>query len=431
MTCPSVATMLIVMANAPTNRPHVGRCPQRRNFRIFLASQVASQSGTWLQFVSLAWLAAELTGSGIALGWIAAATFGPLLVLGPLTGTLTDRVDKHRLLIATQLLVVGQAGVLGAVILTDATSVASLYGLALAFGLLHAVENPLRRAFLAELVDKDRIPRAVSINAAITAAGRVLGPVSAGALIASAGIGWCFIATAVSYVIALSVLLLVRRGALRITEVVREPGAVRAGLRYAWHVPELRIALMLTAAVATFGFNHPVLIPLLAEQTFVGGVGAYTLLYTAIGFGSVVGALSVARRDQIDLRFLVVAVTAFALANGLIALSPNLALAVIACAVTGATASLFVTAATSLLQQRCAPAMRGRVMALSAMVLLGGLPIGGPIVGWISDVAGPRAGVTVGSLTALLAAALVVRYLPRGQRFGPDRLEESSLIRAS
>jgi MFS family permease len=413
--------MLIGMAKTPTER----------NFRAFLTSQAVSQSGTWLQFVSLAWLTAELTGSGAALGWIAAATFGPLLVLGPLTGALADRVDKHRLLVGTQLLVVAQAVAFGAVILTGTTDMAFLYGLALAFGLLHAVENPVRRAFLAELVDQDRIARAVSINGAITSAGRVVGPVLAGALIASVGIGWCFIATAVSYMVALSALLRIHRSALRLTETVREKRAARAGLRYAWSVPELRIALMLTAVVATLGFNHQVLIPLLAEQTFGGDVGAYTLLYTAIGVGSVVGALLVARRDEIELRFLVFAVIAFAAANAMIALSPNLPLAVIACALTGATASLFVTAAIALLQQRCTPAMRGRVMALSAMVVLGGLPIGGPIIGWICDLAGPRVGVTVGSLTALLAAAAVVHQIPHGRRFGPDRLEESSLIGAS
>ncbi|RDH74507.1 MFS transporter [Mycolicibacterium moriokaense] len=411
--------------------PHARDMPsQRRNLRLFLGSQAASQSGTWLQFVALAWLAAELTGSGVALGWITVATFGPLLVLGPLTGAVADRMDKHRLLIGTQALVVGQAVALGAVILTGAPSMALVYGLATAFGLLHAVENPVRRALLAEVVDANAIPRAVSFNGSITAAGRIVGPVAAGALIASAGIGWCFIAVAVSYVVALSALLLIQRNALHMTVAVREPGAVRAGLRYAWSVPDLRVALMLTAVVATFGFNHQVLIPLLAEHTFGGGVGAYTLLYVAIGVGSVFGALTVARCDKIDVRFLAGAVVAFAVANGLIALAPNLTVAVIACAATGAAGSLLITAAIALLQQRCAPAMRCRVMALSAMVIVGGLPIGGPIVGVVADVAGPRAGVAVGSVAAVAAAALVARHLPQ-RGTGTGRVEESSLTYAS
>lgn len=392
------------------------------NFRVFLAGQALSQSGAWLQLVSLAWLVVETTGSGAALGWLAAVTFGPLLVLGPLAGAFADRVDKHHLLIATQLLLVGQSAVLGAAILAGATGVAVLYGMALVIGLLHAVENPCRRAFLAETVGQERISRAVGLNGAVTAAGRVLGPISAGALIAWAEIGWSFIATAFAYAAAVSALLLIRRSALHVGEPARERGAVRAGLRYVWSVSELRLALVLTAVVATFGFNHQVLIPLLAERTFAGGAGAYTLLYTALGVGSVVGALCVTHRDGVDLRFLAVTVTAFAVANGLLALSPNLALAVPACAVTGVAASLFLTGALALLQRRCASAMRGRVMALSAMVVLGGLPVGGPIVGSICDVAGPRAGVAVGSLAALLATAFVLRRI---------RVEESSLIRAS
>jgi MFS family permease len=404
--------MLPRMATAPTDRRQALRPLQIRNLRLYLGGQVAAQSGTWLQFVALAWLAGELTGSGAAMGWVTVATFGPLLLLGPCTGALADRVDKHRLLIATQVLVAGQAAALGAVALAGVDSVAAVYGLTLGYGLLNAVETPARRAFVAELVDEDRIPNAVSLNSAITAAGRVLGPLCAGALIASVGIGWCFIANAVSYLIALTGMLLMRRSELHITEAAREVGAVRAGFRHAWSVPELRIALLLTGVVATFGFNHQVLIPLLADQTFHGGVGAYTLLYTAMMVGSVFGALAVARRREIDARFLVGAVLAFAVANALVALSPNLALAAVASVGAGATALLFVTASTALLQQRCAPAMRGRVMALSAMVLLGGLPIGGPIVGWVADLAGPRIGVAVGSVAALLAGAVALRHVP-------------------
>ncbi len=383
-----------------------------RNFRLFLASQVASQSGTWLQFVALAWLVSELTVGGAALGWLAVATFGPLLVLGPWTGALADRVDKYRLLIATQILVVGQAAALGAVVLAGVGTMAFIYGLTLVYGVLHAVENPVRRAFVAELVGEDGIARAVSLNSGITAVGRVLGPLAAGVLIASTGIGWCFVVNAVSHVVTLAFVLLIRRDALQVTEAAQEPHAVRAGFRYAWRVPELRIALLLTGVVATFGFNHQVLVPLLAHQTFDGGVAVYVLLYTAISVGSVIGALAVARLREIDLRLLIGAIIAFALANGLIAVSPSVVLAAIAGLAAGATALFFVTASTALLQQRCAPEMRGRVMALAAMVLLGGLPIGAPIIGWIADLGGPRTAVAVGSFAALLAAGMVLRYLP-------------------
>lgn len=399
--------------------PVAARCPQRRNFAIFLAGQVASQSAVWLQIASLAWIAVVLTGSGTAVGWILAAAFGPLLVLGPLTGALVDRVGKHRLLIATQFLVVCQAVTFGSVVLTDSITMVSLYGLTLVFGLLHCVENPLRRAFLAEIVAEERISRAVGFNSAITSAGRVLGPASAGGLIVSAGIGWCFVVAAAGHLLALGLLLLIRRSALILGEASKEPRPVRAGLCYAWNTTELRITLILTAALAVFGFNHQVLIPSLAEQSFGGGVGAYTLMLTAVGVGSIAGALLVARRRDVDVAFLLRAAMVFATANAAVALAPNLAAAVPACAVAGAAASHYVTAASALLQRRCSPAMRGRVTAMSAMVVLGGLPIGGPIIGWVCDHAGPRAGLAVGSGAAVLATALIGGRLSQGRRAHP------------
>lgn len=390
------------------------------NFRLFLASQVASQSGTWLQFVAVAWLAAENTGSGTALGWVAVATFGPL-VLGPWTGALADRLDKHRLLMTTQLPMAAQAVALGALVLAGFTGMTVIYALTLIYGVVNAVESPVRRAIVAELVDQQSIPRAVSLTNVITAMARVLGPLCAGALIATADVGWCFIANAGCYLVALIVLLPITRSALRITEPQRQSGAVRAGLRYAWRTPELRIALILTGVVSTFGFNHQVLIPLLAAKTFHGGAGTYTLLYTALSVGSVVGALTVARRREIALPVLIWAVVAFAAANGLLAVSPTLAVAAGASFAAGATALLFITASVTLLQQRCAPEMRGRVMALFAMVVVGGIPVGAPIVGAIAEFAGPRGAVAAGSVAALAAAACVARHLKSRNRIGAIR----------
>ncbi len=412
---PSPLPMLFLMTHltASTTSADPRHDPARRkigNLRLFLCAQLLSHCGTWTQFVALGWLAVDVSGSGAGLGWITAAAFGPLLVLGPWTGALADRVDKHRLLITSQILIAVQAVALGSVVLAGRTTVSMMYGLTLVFGLIHAVETPARRAFVAELVDEDRIHNAVGHISAITAIGRVIGSLCAGGLIASAGIGWCFIATSAAYVIAFGALLPVRRDALNIARAEAEPGAVRAGLRYAWNVPELRLTLVMTGLLAMFGFNHQVLIPALVDQAFHGDVGAYTLLYSLIGVGSVIGALSVARRREVDLRFLAGAGVAFSGANALLGLSPSVAVAAVAAVATGTAASLFVTGASALLQRRCAPTMRGRVMALAAMVVTGGLPVGGPIVGMIVDHAGPRAGIMVGSAAALLVAAIVVRH---------------------
>lgn len=153
---------------------------QRSNFRLFLASQVAAQAGTWLQFVAVAWLAGQSTGSGTALGWVAAATFGPLLLLGPWAGALADRLDKRRLLIATQLLMAVQAVGLGAAVLTGWADMPVIYALTLLYGVINAGEAPVRRALVAELVEQEAIARAVSLTNVVAALGRVLGPLAAG-----------------------------------------------------------------------------------------------------------------------------------------------------------------------------------------------------------------------------------------------------------
>jgi MFS family permease len=391
------------------------------NFRLFLVNQVASQLGTWLQFVAVAWLVSEQAGTGAALGWIAVLTFGPLLVLGPWMGALADRVDKHYLLIVTQVLMVIQAATLGVLLLMDHAGISAIYGLTLIYGLIHAAEAPVRRAFVAELVDQQYIPRAVSLSNVIAALGRVLGPLCASALITTVGIGWCFVATAVSYLVAVAVLKSIVRSALCPADAITQPGTVRAGFHYAWKSPELRIALILTGAVAMFGFNHQVLVPLLATRTFHGGAGEYTMLYCAISLGSVLGAVAVARREYISPRFLIWATFSFAFTNAVLAVAPNVWLGLVGCFATGATALVFITASVALLQQRCAPDMRGRVMAFYAMVLLGGVPIGAPIVGALADFAGPRAAVAVGSVVAVVAAGFALRQLSyaRGSRDFP------------
>lgn len=395
---------------------HVSGALRVPNFRIYLAGQVVSQTGTWSQLVALGWLGFELTGSGTALGWIVAATFGPLLLLGPWTGALADRVDKHRLLTVTQLMAAIPAAALGLLVLTESITVLLLYVTVLACGVVYAVENPVRNAFVSELVEHRLIPPAVSLTSAVGAAGRVLGPLGAGVLLATTDIAWCFLANAASYLLALAGLLLMRREKLHPVPGGATNTSVAAGLRYAWRVPELRTALMLTAVVATFGFNHQVLVPLLAHHTFAGGAGTYTLLYSAMSVGSVLGAVVAARRQVVDIRFLGRATVGFGFVTGLVAVAPTLPLALVASAASGAAGLLFVATAIALLQQRSDPAMRGRVMALAAMVIVGGLPVGGPIVGWVAELIGPRGGLALGAVTAFAAGAVVL------SRLSPSRL---------
>ncbi len=376
-----------------------------KNLRTFLAGQAVFQSGTWLQLVAQTWLVLELSGSGTALGWLATATFGPIVVLGAWTGALADHFDRRRLLLVTHGVAAGQAAVLGVLVLSGTVSLAALYALALVHGLLYAVENPTRRAFVAEVVERDRVIRATSLASAVSAGAQVIGPALSGLVIMSAGVGWSFVANAVASAVGLVVLTRVRRVTPQATDRTgRWRGQAGAGLRYVWGQPELRTTMLLTAAITTFGFNHHVVIPVLARRTFGGGAGVYTLLASAMAAGAVVGALAGARRTSFDLRSLRRGALAFAVAMTAASLAPTVLIGVLAAAVCGATGLWFICGATSLLQLRVVDAMRGRVMALSAVVMLGAGPIGGPIIGWISESVGPRWGLAAGAAAALVAS---------------------------
>lgn len=394
-----------------------------RNFRLFLAGQGVSQAGSWLQLVALGWLAFDLSGSGTAIGWVIAASYGPVLVLSPWAGALADRRDKRRLLGCVQTLIAGQAATLAILVLTGSVTVTLLMLLALGHGLLHAVENPTRRALVAETVSALDVVNATSLTSTGTAAARVIGPLGAGGLVLGPGIGWCFavnVACTAAGVVGLAAMR--SRGLHGVGPAATGSDPVRAGLRYARESPELRATLLLTAVVCTLGLNHHVVIPVMAERTFAGGAGTYTLLYTAMSVGAVAGGIAVARRADAELRFLGRAALGFGVALALVAIAPTVAVAVPAAVLAGAAGSQFVCGSTAVLQTRCAPTMRGRILALSAVVLVGSTAVGGPIIGWLAEHLGPRWGLGVGAAAALIAGAVVRR--PALRRMPVPTLQE-------
>lgn len=392
---------------AATSAPGLpARARRGDGLRLFLAGQALFQSGAWLQLVAQTWLALELSGDSTTLGWLAVATYGPMLALGPWTGAMADRFDRRRLLLVVHALAGVQAAVLATLALSGTIGLASIYALALAHGLLYAVEHPARRAFAAEIVAPPAVIRATSLTSAVSAGAKVAGPAGAGAVILQFGIGWCFAINAVACLIALAVLSRVRRYGLApapATAPTPWRGQAVAGLRYAWRDRELRATLVLTAAVTTLGFNHHIVIPVLAREAFDGGAGTYTVLASAMAAGALVGAVVAGRRTSVEMPSLRRGALAFGAAMTTAALSPNLAMAVVMATAAGATGLWFVCASTSLLQVRTDPAMRGRVMALATVVVLGSAPIGGPIVGWVCEQLGPRWGLVVGGAAALAA----------------------------
>ncbi len=381
------------------------RSLRHRNFRLFLTGQLISQTGTWLSMVTQTLLVLSLTRSGIALGLLTAFQFGPVLLLGAWAGAIADRSDKRTLLMTVQALAMAQSLVLGVVVLTGLASVPVIFALAAVQGVLTAFDNPARRSFVVEMVPTVDLANAVSLNSAIMTGSRVVGPAAAGGLVLWVGYGWPFIIDAVSYVAVLAGLFLMRPAELnRSAPMVKAKGQVRDGLRYIRSQRELFVPLVMMAIIGTFAFNFSVTVPLLVDGPLGGGTTTFTLLFSVLSIGSVVGALLTARRTVVTSRHLVVAAGGFGVAMLLLAAAPNLGLAFPAAILLGFGSIAFMTSCTAIVQLLAGPEYRGRVLAIQGMVFLGSTPIGGPLVGWISDVAGPRAGVAVGGIACLVAA---------------------------
>lgn len=377
-----------------------------RNFRLFFAGQIVSQTGTWLGMVAQTLLVLHLTDSGVALGLLAAAQFGPVLLLGAWAGVVADRSDKRRLLLIVQSLAMVQSFAMASLAFMGSPPLGAIYAVALAGGVLTAFDNPTRRSFVAEMVAREEITNAVSLNSALMTGSRVLGPALAGLLVSTVGFGWTFVIDGVSYVAVLVGLAMMRTTELHPSPALeRARGQVREGLRYARSVPQLWMPLVMMAIIGTLAFNFQVVVPLFVIQDLGGTDQTFTLLFSVLSLGSFVGALLVARRTGSSVRRVGMTALAFGVSMAMLAVAPNQAVAFLVGPLIGVASIAFMTSSTSLVQTESAPEMRGRVLALQAMVFLGSTPIGGPIVGWIAEHLGARYALGVGAVACLLAGA--------------------------
>jgi MFS family permease len=383
-----------------------------RNFRLFFIGQVISQSGSWMTMVAQTLLILDMTGSGVLLGLLAAAQFGPVLILGAWAGAVADRSDKHRLLTFTQSAAMVQSLTLGAVVLAGLESVPIVFALAGVQGIVTAFDNPARRSFVVEMVPRENVANAVSLNSTLMTMARMIGPALAGVLIVTVGYAWCFLIDGASYLVVLAALRRMRPAEFfSETPTPRSPGQVREGLRYVASNSEQLVPLVMMAIVGTFAFNFAVTTPLLVTGPLGGSNQAYTLLISTMSLGSVVGAIATARRRAIPFSHLIWSAVAFGVAMLALALSPALWLAFPIIFLVGLGSIAFMTTSTAMMQLQSEPRYRGRVLALQAMVFLGTTPIGSPLVGWMSDRFGARTAIAFGAVACFVAAWFGARRL--------------------
>jgi MFS family permease len=397
-----------------------------RNYRLYASGQLISLTGTWMQRVAQDWLVLELTNSGTALGVVTALQFGPSLLLGPWGGVLADRLDKRKMLLATQSAMALVALVLGLLDVAGIVQYWHVLALATALGLITAIDTPVRQSFVIEMVGRDELTNAVAINSTIFNSGRILGPAVAGLLISAVGTGWAFIANAASSIAVLIALALMRPDELFPSpQIERARGQLREGLRYVLGRRDLILTMLLIFVFGTFGLNFAITCALMAKQVFHRGASGYGLLSTALAVGAFCGAVLATRRTKRPtVLFLLVTAAAFSVGEIASGLMPTFAWTAVALVPTGLAMLAVTTAANSHIQLGVAPTMRGRVMALYLVCFMGGTPLGAPMIGWLAGVAGPRWGLIGGGLVCLLSVAALGVWVARGQGLKPADVRE-------
>ncbi len=392
------------------------RSLQQYNYRLWVSGALVSNIGTWMQRVAQDWLVlTQLThGNAMAVGVVMSLQFGPQLLLLPLTGWATDRLDRRKLLLVTQTGMGMLALGLGILTIIGRVQLWQLYMFAGGLGCISAFDAPARHAFVSELVGEQDLFNAVALNSSSFNAARMIGPAMAGILIAAVGCGWAFLINAVSFMAVLLALSQLRQeelyGKLKVD---RSPGRFMQGFHYAWHHPELKAALLMLLLVGTFGLNFPIFISTMAVTAFHTGAGRYGMLTSCMAMGSVVGALMVAKRAHPKFLALPLSAAAFGICCVLAAMMPNEWSFGLILVITGISVQTLTTTTNSLVQLGTDSALRGRVLAILLAIMLGSAPLGAPLVGWVADRFGPRWALIVGAASGFGAALIGIYYLVR------------------
>lgn len=378
-----------------------------RNYRIYATAQAVSMSGTWMQVVAQALLVLKLTDSGIALGAVIALQNVPILLFGPWGGLIADRFQKRNILYVTQsasgLVSLGTS----VLVFTDAIRLWMVFVIAMTLGFVKVFDNPTQQVFVREMVGRDHLGNAVSLNATEQNIARAIGPAIAGVFAATVGLGACFVFDSLSYVVVIFALTRIRAEELYPAQrIAAAKGQLAEGFAYVRSQPVLITLLVMMGLIGMLTYEFSVILPLLAEHTFDAGSSGYAALTGAMGAGSVVGGLYAAGHRQGSTLRLAKIAFGFGLAVFIVALAPRLIFAVAAMLIVGFFSINFQSVGNVSLQLASRTDMQGRVMGLYTVAFLGTTPIGGPIQGFISQISSPRWSLVVGGTAAITSAAI-------------------------
>lgn len=384
------------------------------NYRLYFTGQSISLIGTWMQMTAQTWLVLTLTHSSTDLGLTVALQTLPILLFAPYGGVVADRVDKRRLMMVLQSIMGCQALLLGILTVLHEVRFWQVCVLAVILGLNNAFENSARQAFVREMVGRDELRNAITLNSVTVNAARAVGPAVGGVLIATVGIGVCFLLNAASFVAVVTSLVVMDTSALRPSPPApRARGQLREGLRYAAKTPDIAGPLLMMSLVGLLAYEFQVSLPVLAQSTFHGGSVAYGFMSATMGVGAVIGGLFTAARGRTGLRPMIIASVGFGVTILATAYAPDFAVACAVLLLVGWASVSFIAIGNSTIQLSAAPSMRGRTIALWQVAFQGTTPVGGPLIGWVIAVGGARTGLAVGGASCLVAALLAVGLLRR------------------
>ncbi|NUW37436.1 MFS transporter [Nonomuraea sp. SMC257] len=382
-----------------------------RNYRMFVAGGAVSNVGGWLQRTAQDWLVLELThGSAAALGTATALQFLPMLFFGLFGGVLADRYPKRPILIVAQSLMALLALTLGLLTVTGSAEVWHVYVMAFTLGVISCVEVPTRQAFVVEMVGRRDLSNAIALNSSSFNLARVVGPAIAGVLIfVLGGTGPLFLINGLTFAGVISSLVFMRKSELHLSEPVpRAKGQLREGLRYVMEREELLMPVLLIGFVSMFSQAFSMSIALMAREVFSAGASSFGLASSMFAVGALGGALLAARRSRPSRKVLMAGAIGFGLFQVATGLAPFYPLYLLLLVPTGVALITVNTAANASVQLASSPEMRGRVMGIYMLVFTGGAPLGATLVGWLSDLGGPRAGVMLSGVLALAGTGLAL-----------------------
>ena len=385
-----------------------------RSYRIYIGGQSLANTGSWMQSIAQDWLTFSLTHSSTAVGVTMALQFGPILLLGLYSGAVADRLPKRRILLITQTLNGIATAALAVITLTGAVRPDDVYGFALACGIIFAFDSPARQAFVTEVVPEKQLRAAISLNAAVFQATRLIGPAIASALIATAGTGWVFAANAACYLGPTIGLLMLRPADLH--PPIADPedrGTVASTIRYMRRRPDVLWTIFLVGMLGMFGLNFPIVLTAMAKSAFGGSASTYGLFNIVVGVGSAAGAVLAGAGSRPKTRAVITTAAAFGILEATAALAPDLAVFLALLVVMGFVNLICQAMANASVQLTVDPEIRGRVMGLYMLGFIGGTPIGAPTIGAVTSHFGARTGMLVCGVIPVLAAAITAVAVAR------------------